>query len=277
MEKKGRFNSRNILFSAALCVIGVLILYPLFFVLLTSIKSNIDFIKNPLGFTRPHPMNYVDAWKLGRVGQYFYNSVVVTVFTLILQIIIISLASYSLGKLKPWGYGFILSAILMMMFVTAEMTTVPNYMTIRSLSLLNTRLGLIIPYTAGGLVMGTFILTNFIRGLPKELDDAALIDGAGIFQIMTRVDLPLVLPALATLVIFNFNGVWSEFFWALITINDESIKTLPLGLINFQSQFSSNYGVLSAGLTILTVPVVVIYLFFSKYFIANISAGALKG
>jgi raffinose/stachyose/melibiose transport system permease protein len=253
------------------------VIYPLFFVLMTSIKDNIDFIKNPLGFTPPRPANYVDAWKLGRVGQYFFNSVVVTFFTLILQIIIISLASYSLGKLKPWGYGIILGVILMMMFVTAEMTTVPNYMTMHSLGLLNTRLGLIIPYTAGGLVMGTFILTNFIRELPKELDDAALIDGAGVFQIMTRVDLPLVLPALATLVIFNFNGVWSEFFWALITINDESLKTLPLGLINFQSQFSSNYGVLCAGLTILTVPVVVMYLFFSKYFIANISAGALKG
>jgi len=277
MQKRVRFSPRKILFSAVLCIAGVLVIYPLFFVLLASIKANIDFIKNPLGFTKPNPANYVVAWRLGRVGQYFYNSVVVTFVTLILQIIIIAFASYSLGKLKPWGHGIIMGVVLMMMFVTAEMTTVPNYMTMRNLGLLNTRLGLIIPYTAGGLVMGTFILTNFIRGLPKELDDAALIDGAGIFQIMIRVDLPLVLPALATLVIFNFNGVWSEFFWALITVNDESIKTLPLGLINFQSQYSSNYGVLCAGLTILTVPVVVIYLFFSKYFIANISAGALKG
>jgi len=277
MKKRVHINPRSILLSAVLCVAGILVIYPLVFVLMTSIKAKFDFILNPMGFTAPRLANYADAWKLGRVGQYFFNSVVVTFFTLCLQIVIISLTSYSLGKLKPWGHGIILGVILMMMFVTAEMTTVPNYMTMRSLGLLNTRLCLIIPYTAGGLVMGTFILTNFIRELPKELDDAALIDGAGVFQIMIRVDLPLVLPALATLVIFNFSGVWSEFFWALITINDESIKTLPLGLINFQSQFSANYGVLCAGLTILTMPVIIVYLFFSKYFIANISAGALKG
>jgi len=197
--------------------------------------------------------------------------------TLTFQVAVITLASYAIGKLKPWGYNIIFSVLLMAMFVTSEMTTVPNYMTLRSLGLLNTYGGLVIPYTAGGLVMGTYVLTNFIRSLPKELDEAALIDGAGIFGIMIHVDLPLVLPAMATVVIFNFNGVWSEFYWALITVKDEAIKTLPLGLINFASQYSSNYGVLSAGLTILTMPVVVVYLFFSQYFISGISAGALKG
>jgi len=219
----------------------------------------------------------VDAWRIGKVGQYFLNSVIVTVVTLACQVVIISLASYAIGKLKPWGGNILFSLLLMTMFVTAEMTTVPNYMTLRELGLLNSYAGLVIPYTAGGLMMGTFILTNFIRSLPKELDEVALIDGAGIFRIMLQVDMPLVLPAMATLVIFNFNGVWSEFFWALITIKDEAIKTLPLGLINFASQYSSNYGVLSAGLTILTLPVIIIYLFFSQYFIAGISAGALKG
>jgi len=279
IRKRARINPRRICFTLALSVVGVVVLYPLLFVLMTSFKSNIDFVVNPLGFpTTLHPSNYATAWELGRVGQYFFNSVTVAFFTLALQIVMISLASYALGKLKPWGHGILLSMILMTMFVSAEMITVPNYMTLRQLGLLNTLAGLIIPYTATlGLGMGTFILTGFIRALPKELDDAALIDGAGVFQIMTRVDLPLVLPALATLVIFNFNGVWSEFFWALITVRDEAIKTLPLGLINFQSQFTSNYGVLCAGLTILTVPVIVVYLFFSKYFIANISAGALKG
>jgi len=270
----------KLLLYAVLTFVGLIVIYPLLFVLMTSLRSRFDFIMDPFGFTTLHPSNYVNAWRIGRVGQYFFNSVVVTFTTLALQIVVISLASYALGKLKPWGYNIILSIILMMLFVTVEMITVPNYMTLRSAGLLNTRLGLILPYTAGttgGLVMGTFILTNFFRALPKELDDAALIDGAGVYQIMTRVDLPLVLPALATLVIFNFNGVWSEFFWALITIRDESLKTLPLGLINFQSQFASDYGVLTAGLAILTVPIVVVYLFFSRYFIANISAGALKG
>jgi raffinose/stachyose/melibiose transport system permease protein len=276
MTKARDIINKSLLF-IVLALLAIMVLYPLGFLLLTSIKSNNDVIMNPFGINSVHFENYANAWVKGRVPQYFLDSVIVTLITMAMQIVIISLASYSFGKLKPWGHAVMLSAVLMMMFITSEMTTVPVYVLLHNMGLLSTRLALILPYTSGGLVMGTYILTNFIRALPVELDEAALIDGAGVFQIMLRVDLPLVLPALATLVIFNFNGVWSEFYWALITIKDDVLKTLPLGLINFQSQFSSNYGVLSAGLTILTVPVIIIYLIFSKYFIANISAGAVKG
>ena len=269
----------KIIYYIVLGIAGFLILYPLIFMLMSSVKDNYEVLRNPFGITKVYFNNYIDAWKLGKIGRYFFNSVKVTFSTLAIQIVIVSLASYAIGKLKPWGYKIIFSLIIMMMFVSTEMVTVPNYATIRKLGILGTHAGLVVWYTTGiGLVMGTYILTNFIRSLPKELDEAALIDGAGVFQIMIRIDMPLVLPALAALVIFNFSGIWSEFFWALITINRyDALKTLPLGLINFQSQFTSNYGVLSAGLCILTLPVVVVYLFFSKYFIANISAGALKG
>jgi raffinose/stachyose/melibiose transport system permease protein len=277
MTNGARAGIRQFLFYIALSLAAVFVLYPLVFVLMSSLKTNIDVISNPFGMKSINFSNYIDAWRIGKVGQYFLNSVIVTFITLSCQVIIITLASYAIGKLKPWGSGILFNILLMSMFVTSEMTTVPNYMTLRNLGFLNSYAGLVIPYTAGGLMMGTYILTNFIRTLPKELDEAALIDGAGIFRIMFRVDIPLVLPAMATLVIFNFNGVWSEFYWALITIKDEAIKTLPLGLINFASQYTSNYGVLSAGLTILTLPVVIVYLIFSQYFIAGISAGALKG
>ncbi len=258
-------------------LMAAFVLYPLFFVLLTSLKSNTDVILNPFGITTFEPKNYITAWVTGRVGSYLLNSVITTLVTLFFQMIIIVLASYSFGKLKPWGSGILFSLLLMTMFVTSEMTTVPNYITIRDMGLMGTRWSLILPYTASGLIMGTYILTNYVRGLPKELDEAARIDGAGIFKILWNVDIPLITPALATLVIFNFNGVWSEFYWALIVVKDEALKTLPLGLINFQSQFTSDYGVLTAGLVILTVPVVIVYLFFSQYFIAGISAGAVKG
>lgn len=258
-------------------LMAAFVLYPLFFVLLTSLKTNTDVILNPFGISTFEPMNYITAWYTGRVGSYLLNSVITTLVTLFFQMIIIVLASYAFGKLKPWGGGVLFSLLLMTMFVTSEMTTVPNYVTVRDMGLMGTRWSLIIPYTASGLTMGTYILTNYVRGLPKELDEAARIDGAGIFKILWNVDLPLITPALATLVIFNFNGVWSEFYWALIVIKDEALKTLPLGLINFQSQFTSDYGVLTAGLFILTVPVVIVYLFFSQYFIAGISAGAVKG
>ena len=278
MTKSKIIKPGRIIYYLILLIIGILVLYPLLFMFMTSLKANTEVFNNPFGITKIHFENYLDAWRTGRVGSYFLNSVKVSFLTLMYQIIIISLASYSIGKLKPWGSGIIFSAILMMMFVSTEMVTVPNYVTIRSMGILGTHAGLIIWYTASGLVMGTYILTNFIRSLPKELDEAAIIDGAGIFQIMISIDMPLVMPALATLVIFNFNGVWSEFYWALITINRyDKLKTLPLGLINFQSQYTSNYAILTAGLCILTLPVIIVYLFFSKYFIANITQGAIKG
>lgn len=260
-----------------LLLMAVFVLYPLFFVLLTSFKTNSDVILNPFGISTFEPQNYITAWFTGKVGSYLPNSVITTLVTLVIQVVIIVLAAYAFGKLKPWGYNALLSLLLMTMFVTSEMTTVPNYITIRDMGLMGTRWSLIVPYVASGLITGTYILTNFVRELPKELDEAARIDGAGIFKILWKVDLPMITPALATLVIFNFNGVWSEFYWALIVIKDEALKTLPLGLINFQSQFTSDYGVLTAGLVILTVPVVAVYLFFSRYFIAGISAGAVKG
>lgn len=275
--RRKKIKAKNIAEWIIMIFAAVLVLYPLYFVLLTSIKTNTDVILNPFGIRSFAPENYITAWNVGKVGSYLLNSVITTLVSLALQMVIIVFASYSFGKLKPWGSNILFTITLMGMFVTSEMTTVPNYMTIKNLGLMQTRWALILPYTASGLIMGTYILTNFIRALPKELDEAARIDGASIWDIIIRIDLPLIVPALATLVIYNFNGVWSEFYWALIVVKQDSIKTLPLGLINFQSQFTSDYGVLTAGLVILTVPVILVYLFFSKYFIAGISAGAVKG
>ena len=276
-KRRGSHGAAYYLEMVVLGLMAVLVLYPLFFVLLTSLKTNTDVILNPFGIASFAPRNYVEAFTVGKVGSYLLNSVITTVISLSLQMVIIVLAGYAFGKLRPWGSQWMFSVLLMAMFVTSEMTTVPNYITVRSMGLMSTRWALILPYTAGGLIMGTYILTNFVRELPVELDEAATIDGAGIWRILWNVDMPLIAPALATLVIYNFNGVWSEFYWALIVVKSDALKTLPLGLINFQSQFTSNYGVLTAGLVILTVPVVLIYLFFSRYFIAGISAGAVKG
>ena len=262
---------------AIMLLTAFFVLYPLLFVLMTSLKSNNDVLFNPFGITTFEPQNYVQAWFTGKVGHYLWNSILTTVVALSFQVVIIVLAGYAFGKLKPWGSGILFTVLLMSMFVTSEMTTIPNYMTIKNMGLMNTRWSLILPYTASGLIMGTYILTNFVRELPKELDEAARIDGAGVLKILLHVDIPLITPAIATLIIYNFNGVWSEFYWALIVIKDEALKTLPLGLINFNSQYTSNYGVLTAGLVILMVPVIIIYLLCSRYFIAGISAGAVKG
>lgn len=260
-----------------LILFAVIVLYPIFFVFMTSFKSNFDVISNPFGISTFQPDNYIEAWQVGKIGDYFLNSVFVTVVTLALQMIVIVLASYSFAKLKPWGHKVLFILFLTGLFITTEMVTVPNFSTMKNLGLMDTKISLILPYVSTGIALATYIATNYISSLPKELDEAAIIDGCNTIQLLTKIALPLMRPILATIFIFNFQGVWSEFYWALIMIRSEENKTLQLGLMNFQSQFNTDYGVLTAGLVIATLPILIIYLKFSSQFIGGMTVGAVKG
>lgn len=274
---KIRFRTGNFIKQLVLALWALIILYPLFFVLMSSLKTNNEVITSPFTFTSFHPQNYLEAWKVGQVGQFFLNSVIVTAVTLVLGLAVILFAGYALGKLKPPGHKIIMTVYLSTMFVTSEMTMIPVFMLCKRLGIYNTRWGLILPYIAGSIVLGIYITSNYISGIPKEMEEAAIVDGCGILQIMFRIDFPLIVPVISTILILNFQAVWGEFFWALICIKREAIKTLPLGLMNFQSQYSSNYATLSAGLTILTAPLVLVYIAASRYFIEGVTIGAVKG
>lgn len=260
-----------------LILFALIVLYPIFFVFMTSFKSNFDVISNPFGMSTFQPENYIEAWQVGKIGDYFLNSVYVTAITLIIQMVVIVLASYSFAKLKPWGHKVLFILFLTGLFITTEMVTVPNFSTMKNLGLMDTKISLILPYVSTGIALATYIATNYISSLPKELDEAAIIDGCNIVQLLTKIALPLMRPILATIFIFNFQGAWSEFYWALIMIRSEENKTLQLGLMNFQSQFNTDYGVLTAGLVIATLPILIIYLKFSSQFIGGMTVGAVKG
>ena len=249
--------------------IVLLMLYPLAFMFLTSVKSNLDVLTNPFGITTFKPENYVSAWKIGKIGSFFMNSVIITIMTLAVQLIVIILASFALGKLRPWGSGFIEILFLSGLFITSEMLTITNFTTLKAWGLNGTRLALLLPYVTLGLPTAIFIMINYVKGLPKELDEAALLDGCSLLQNLFRITLPLLKPVIATVMIFNFQGTWSEFYWALIEIKKDSLKTLPLGLMNFNSMYNTDYGVLCAGLCIATIPVVLLYLKCSSYFIGG--------
>ena len=260
-----------------LILFALIVLYPIFFVFITSFKSNFDVISNPFGMSTFQPENYIEAWQVGKIGDYFLNSVYVTAITLIIQMVVIVLASYSFAKLKPWGHKVLFILFLTGLFITTEMVTVPNFSTMKNLGLMDTKISLILPYVSTGIALATYIATNYISSLPKELNEAAIIDGCNIVQLLTKIALPLMRPILATIFIFNFQGAWSEFYWALIMIRSEENKTLQLGLMNFQSQFNTDYGVLTAGLVIATLPILIIYLKFSSQFIGGMTVGAVKG
>lgn len=275
--KRAKVLPLRILKQVVLILFALIVLYPIFFVFMTSFKSNYDVIANPFGMTTFQPENYVEAWQVGKIGDYFLNSVYVTAITLLIQMVVIVLASYSFAKLKPWGHNVLFILFLTGLFITTEMVTVPNFSTMKNLGLMDTRISLILPYVSTGIALATYIGTNYIRSLPKELDEAAIIDGCNTIQLLTKIALPLMRPILATIFIFNFQGVWSEFYWALIMIRSEENRTLQLGLMNFQSQYNTDYGVLTAGLVIATLPILIIYLKFSSQFIGGMTVGAVKG
>ena len=186
-----------------LILFALIVLYPIFFVFITSFKSNFDVISNPFGMSTFQPENYIEAWQVGKIGDYFLNSVYVTAITLIIQMVVIVLASYSFAKLKPWGHKVLFILFLTGLFITTEMVTVPNFSTMKNLGLMDTKISLILPYVSTGIALATYIATNYISSLPKELDEAAIIDGCNIVHLLTKIALPLMRPILATIFIFN--------------------------------------------------------------------------
>lgn len=274
---KRKISVRTIISQIVLILLAIMVLYPLFFILMTSVKSNLDVLANPFGIVTFRPENYIEAWKVGKIGKFFMNSVIITAMTLAVQLVVIILAAFAIGKLQPWGHGFIELLFLSGLFITSEMITIPNFITLKAWGLNGTRWALLLPYVAGGLPTAIYIMVSYVKNLPPELDEAAIIDGCNIWQNLIYLTVPLMKPVIATVMIFNFQGTWSEFYWALIEIKKDALKTLPLGLMNFNSQFNTDYGVLCAGLCIATIPVVLVYLKCSSQFIGGMTAGAVKG
>lgn len=274
---KRKISGRTIISQIVLILLAIMVLYPLFFILMTSVKSNLDVLANPFGIVTFRPGNYIEAWKVGKIGKFFMNSVIITAMTLAVQLVVIILAAFAIGKLQPWGHGFIELLFLSGLFITSEMITIPNFVTLKAWGLNGTRWALLLPYVAGGLPTAIYIMVSYVKNLPPELDEAAIIDGCNIWQNLIYLTVPLMKPVIATVMIFNFQGTWSEFYWALIEIKKDALKTLPLGLMNFNSQFNTDYGVLCAGLCIATIPVVLVYLKCSSQFIGGMTAGAVKG
>ena len=259
-------------------LLTVLVLYPLLFVFSTSFKTYGEFLESPFSISFAHPENYAQAWIDGNFSTYFLNSVLVTGVTVVAKVFMSGLVAYCVAVLKIKGWKIVMAVIMSTMFFTGEITGIPTFLLARELHLLDTIWALIVPGLLGPAGLGALLGMGYAKKIPKELHEAALLDGAGIFGIFWYIDLVLMIPMLTFVAIQTFTATWSDFFWPLITITtNESAKTLPLGLINFQSQNNSNYGVLCSGLCIMTVPIILLYSFLSKYFIEGVAAGAVKG
>ncbi|MCX7940888.1 MAG: carbohydrate ABC transporter permease [Endomicrobia bacterium] len=261
-----------------LILIAIICLFPLVWMLSSSLKSQDEIFTNmSLLPGKLHLRNYVEAWTRGKFSTYFVNSLFYTVLGVFGILVITSLCAYALARLELPFKNLIFFILIIPLIVPLPGTFVPLYVLLKRLGLLDTRTGLILCYINGGLAFGIFLLKSFFEEIPKELEEAAVIDGATKWQIYFRIMLPLVKPALATLAIFNTVAIWNEFLLALIILQDPTKMPIQRGLMVFQGTHITEYAQLMAGLSIATLPVIMIYLLMQKYIIKGITAGALKG
>jgi multiple sugar transport system permease protein/raffinose/stachyose/melibiose transport system permease protein len=277
-----RYRVKNFLVNAIthfiLIVIAVTCLFPVFWMLSSSLKTQEEiFTKMSLLPSAWQWSNYIVAWTKSQFGMYFFNSAIYTVFGVLGVVFISSLAAYGFARLDFWGKNAFFYLLISSLLIPIPGVFVPLYLLLKKLGLLDTRIGLILCYVSGGLAFGIFLLRSFFEELPKEIEEAALIDGASRFGIYWRIALPLARPAIATLVIFNCLSIWNEFLLALVVLQDKTKMPIQRGLMVFQGTHITDYPLLMSGLTIATIPVLIVYLLMQKHIVKGIAAGALKG
>jgi raffinose/stachyose/melibiose transport system permease protein len=261
-----------LLFNAALVVV------PIILMALSGFKTTREIFQSPFALPAAWSFeNFTKVWVEARFGAYFQNSVIVTVVSAIILVVFGAMASYALGRFSFRGNELIYIFFLTGLLLPIRLAIIPLFILMRNLNLLDNLWSLILIYAATGLPSAIFILTGFFRQLPADLDSAARIDGAGELTIFARVMLPLVRPALVIVTIYNIIPIWNDFFFPLVFIKSNHLKTLPLGMTTFFGQYYTDYAALFAGLTLAALPVVVLYVAMSQQFIRGLTAGAIKG
>ena len=249
-----------------LIVYAIISIYPLLWMLLYSFKDNTEiFVTNPFGFPKVwHFENYIDAWKAFDVGTYFKNSMIVACFTILLVELFALLFCYVVARVQnrlTRFFHFLLSAG---MFIPIQAIMIPLVIVVRRFGLTNSLWSVIVPYVALGLPFACMLFYGFYLGIPIELEESAFMEGANLGTIFFRIILPQMKSPIVVLVIYQFMSCWNEFNLALIMLTKNQIKTLPLGLVNFWTAYQAQWGQVGAAMIMASVPVLVIYLFFSN-------------
>lgn len=266
-------------FTVAVWIVAVIWLLPFVFVVMTAVRSQGELLGRGV-FSLPSAIrwrNFADAWRIGHFNVYFANSTIVTVVKVPVSILVASLAAYPLAQMRFRLNTAVFLFFLVGLAVPVHVTLLPVFILLKKLGILNTLWGLFPPYIALGLPFQIFVMRGFFRGIPSELLEAARIDGASELTNWWRIMLPLSTPALVTLAIIDGLHTWNEFLLALVLINSDRWKTVPLGLLNFQGEFGSNYPQLTAAILIAVAPILVAYLIFQRYLVSGLTSGAIKG
>lgn len=262
-----------------LCLGTVVAMAPMVYMAATAFKPNAYTPEFPPKFIPESPTldNFKTAFASRNFGQAFFNSLGVAVTTSMLVTTLTAMMAYSFARFDFRGKNVIYYSILAMMMVPTMMLIIPQFILAKKLGLLNSLPGLVLVYTAGAMAFNMFLLRGFFETLPRELEESALIDGANHFTIFVRIMVPLARPALSTVAVFSFLGAWDEYIWALTVLTDLEKRTLPIAIANFRGQHASDWGLVFAASLTAVVPTILLFIFFQRYFVKGITAGALKG
>jgi len=266
------------LLSIILIIYAVSIFFPILLMLLTSLKGNREIFTNPYGL--PHIFNldnYIKLIKISNYLVYFKNSIIVAVTSIFLILIISSLASFVIAKYRFMGDRFLYFYFIAGLIIPIKLGTIGILKTMITLHLFDNIASLVIVNVAMGIPFGVFVLTDFIRMIPEELSNSARIDGCSEPKIFYKIIVPLIRPALAAVAIINFIPIWNDFWFPLVLIRSDNMKTIPLATALLYGQYETNFGLIFAVLSMASLPVIIFYLILSRQFIKGLAAGALKG
>jgi multiple sugar transport system permease protein len=258
---------------------GLATIFPFIYMISTSLKGPVYVFELPPRLIPSHAtlQNFVSAWTSNNFGRYFLNSLGVTVVTTLLVVWLGSMMAYAFARFefalkKPLYY-----LVMFFMMMPAMSLIVPQYILAARLKQVDTLSGLVLLYVAQNIPLATFLLRGFLEQVPREIEEAALIDGASAWDVYRRVLLPLSKPALATAAIFASLGAWDEYVWAFTILNTPEKRTLPVGIAAFHGVHLSDWGLVFAASLIAVMPVIALFVALQKYFIKGMTAGALKG
>jgi N,N'-diacetylchitobiose transport system permease protein len=270
---------RRFALNAGAVVFCAVWLFPVYWMVNTALKPAGDMI-TPTPRFLPFPLslaNFADAVRKPYFVSYVANSLIVTGVVVALSIVVAFLAATALTRFRFFGRRGFLIGILVVQMIPGPALLIPLFLSLKSLNLLNTLLGLIVTYSAFVLPLTIWVLRGFLHGIPVELEEAAMVDGASRFTVIHRVLLPLVMPGIIAASVFSFIVAWNDYIYAYVVMKDQSKYTLPVWLASFSTHIGTDYGGLIAGSTLFALPVVVFFMLIQRRLVVGMTAGAVKG
>ena len=257
--------------------LALILLLPMAWMIVNSLKTNRELFQNSLALPAvPQFGNWVKAWQSG-LYQYFGNSLIVSLSSLVGILVLSSLLAYGITRFQTKGGNLVFLIVLGGMALSEQVALVPLYKILKAIHIYNTYLAVILPYIAFRIPFTVFLMRSYFLSIPRELEEAAIVDGYNSFQIFTKIIVPISKPVFSACGIVSLNHVWNEFLFANVFLESKKLMTIPIGLMTFKGDLRADYTGMLSGIILASLPLIILFMFMSKQFIRGLTAGAVKG